>query len=70
MALFATSKFYLFSEGLAHKNWPNKKFVEPVRPGRKIGKFDVALFATSKFYLFSEGLAHKNWPNKKFVELL
>ncbi len=70
MALFATSKFHLFSEGLAHKNWPNKKFVEPVRPGRKIGKFDVALFATSKFHLFSEGLAHKNWPNKKFVELL
>ncbi len=60
MAFFAISKFHLFSEGLAQKNWPNKKFVEPYRPGRKIGKFDMAFFAISKFHLFSEGRAQKN----------
>ena len=37
MALFAISNFYLFLEGLTHKNWPDKKFVESIRPGKKIG---------------------------------
>jgi len=37
-----------------------KKFVEPVRLGRKIGEFDVTLFVTSKFLLFLEKLAYKN----------
>ncbi|WP_413497344.1 hypothetical protein [Carnobacterium maltaromaticum] len=59
---------YLFSEGLAQKNWPNKKFVEPFSSGKKIGKIDRTLFVLSNFYLFLEELAHKNWPNKKFIE--
>ncbi|CAD5899214.1 hypothetical protein CMALT430_230012 [Carnobacterium maltaromaticum] len=36
-----------------------------IRPGKKIGKIDMALFAISNFYLFLEGLTHKNWPDKK-----
>ena len=60
MAFFAISKFHLFSEGLAQKNWPNKKFVEPFSSGKKIGKFDVTFFVTSEFHLFLEELVHKN----------
>ncbi len=61
MALFAISNFYLFLEELTHKNWPDKKFVEPGRPGRKIEnskKSRSSLFLGIS--IFSEGLAHKN----------
>ncbi|WP_180949123.1 hypothetical protein [Carnobacterium maltaromaticum] len=60
----------LFFEGLAHKNYPDKKFVEPVNSGKKIGKIDRTLFVLSNFYLFLEELAHKNQPDKKFIELV
>ncbi|CAD5898993.1 hypothetical protein [Carnobacterium maltaromaticum] len=52
MAPFDTSNFHLFLEELAHKNWPNKKFVEPFNYDKKIGEIDVALFDTSNFHLF------------------
>jgi hypothetical protein len=38
----------------------NKKLVEPISSGKKIGKIDRALFALSNFYLFLEELAHKS----------
>ncbi|MEG1047695.1 hypothetical protein, partial [Carnobacterium sp.] len=38
----------------------DKKFVEPISSGKKIGKFDVTFFVTSKFHLFLEELVHKN----------
>ena len=37
MALFATSNFYLFLKELTHKSWPNKKLVESINFGKKIG---------------------------------
>ncbi|CAD5900031.1 conserved hypothetical protein [Carnobacterium maltaromaticum] len=40
----------------------DKKHVESVNSGKKIGKIDVALFDTSNFYLFLEELAQKSWP--------
>ncbi|AOA02138.1 hypothetical protein BFC23_06360 [Carnobacterium maltaromaticum] len=52
--------FIFFSKDWLKRTSLDKKFVEPVRPGKKIGKFDVAFFATSKFHLFLEGLAQKN----------
>ncbi|AOA01975.1 hypothetical protein BFC23_05495 [Carnobacterium maltaromaticum] len=39
----------------------DKKLVESIRPGRKIGKFqEKSFFTFLGIYLFSEGLAHKN----------
>ncbi|MCC4312561.1 hypothetical protein AKL22_10035 [Carnobacterium maltaromaticum] len=52
--------FIFFPKSWLIRTSLDKKFVEPVSSGRKIGKFDVALFAASKFHLFSEELAHKN----------
>ena len=62
--------FIFFSKDWLIRTSLDKKFVEPIRPGKKIGKFDVAFFAISKFHLFLEGLAHKNWSRQKVFWIL
>ncbi|MEG1046443.1 hypothetical protein, partial [Carnobacterium sp.] len=52
--------FIFFSRSWLKRTSLNKKFVEPVSSGKKIGKIDMALFAISNFYLFLEELAQKN----------
>ncbi|WP_201731689.1 hypothetical protein [Carnobacterium maltaromaticum] len=69
MVLFAISNFYLFLEELTHKNWPDKKFVEPVRPGRKIenSKKSYSLLFW-EFIFFPKDWLIRTSLDKKFVE--
>ncbi|AOA02563.1 hypothetical protein BFC23_08630 [Carnobacterium maltaromaticum] len=49
--------FIFFPKSWLIRTSLDKKFVEPVRPGKKIGKIDGTLFVLSNFYLFLEELA-------------
>jgi hypothetical protein len=46
--------FIFFPKDWLKRTGLNKKFVEPVSSGKKIGKIDMAFFAISNFYLFLE----------------
>lgn len=58
MALFATSNFYLFLKELTHKSWPNKKLVESVNFGKKIGNVKNDDFCHFYQVFFSEELTY------------